>query len=161
MQGKFPRRNFVRLMAGSACALTVTAAAPALFAAGQSATTIPAANLIEPAALNAMLQKGGVGAPLILQVGFHSMFDQKHIAGSEYAGPASQQAGLDLLAHRVASMQKNSFLVLYCGCCPWQHCPNIAPAMAHLRSLGFTRVQALAIPNNFGADWVAKGYQVA
>lgn len=162
MQGKLPRRHFVRLMVGSACA--VAAAAPALFAAGQigqSATTIPSADLIEPAALNALLLKGGSGVPLVLQVGFHSMFDQRHIAGSEYAGPASQQAGLDLLTHRVASLPKSSAIVLYCGCCPWQHCPNIAPAMAYLRSLGFTRVKALDIPNNFGADWVAKGYKVA
>jgi len=30
-----------------------------------------------------------------------------------------------------------------------------------LRALGFTNVKSLYIANNFGADWVEKGYPVA
>jgi thiosulfate/3-mercaptopyruvate sulfurtransferase len=34
------------------------------------------------------------------------------------------------------------------------------PAYALLRELGFTNAKALYIPENLGADWVAKGYPV-
>ncbi len=48
--------------------------------------------------------------------------------------------------------------MLYCGCCPWDRCPNVRPAAALLTSMGFTNMKVLHIANNFGADWVAKGY---
>ena len=58
----------------------------------------------------------------------------------------------------VAKQPKDRFIVLYCGCCPWNHCPNVGPAFVRLRDLGFSRVKVLYLPNNFGDDWVAKGY---
>lgn len=88
------------------------------------------------------------------------MFSQAHIPGAVYAGPGSQAAGLDLLSNRVAALPKNAFIVIYCGCCPWSHCPNVGPAYQRLRALGFTNVKALYIANNFGDDWVNRGYPV-
>jgi hypothetical protein len=35
------------------------------------------------------------------------------------------------------------------------------PAYKTLHSLGFTNVKALYVTNNFGADWVDKGYPTA
>jgi len=52
-------------------------------------------------------------------------------------------------------------VVLYCGCCPWGKCPNIDPAYKLMKSLGFTRLKVLHIADNFGTDWVDKGYPVA
>ena len=51
--------------------------------------------------------------------------------------------------------------MIYCGCCPWSHCPNVKPADDALRAMGFTNVKVLYIADNFGADWVNKGYPVA
>ena len=76
-------------------------------------------------------------------------------------GAGSSDAGQQRLRERVKSLPKNTAIVIYCGCCPWGHCPNMRPAYALLHSLGFTNVKALYIADNFGTDWVNKGYPVA
>ncbi len=124
-----------------------------------SQTEIPAADLVQPAELARVLE--GADKPLILQVGPRTMFDQAHIAGAGYVGAAGTLAGREALRNRVAGFKKDQAIVLYCGCCPWERCPNIRPAFALLRELGFTRVRALYIAQNFGADWVSKGYPTA
>ena len=52
-----------------------------------SALSIPQAQLIQPEALNLLLQAKGTGKPLVLQVGSHVLYAEAHIPGSEYAGP--------------------------------------------------------------------------
>jgi thiosulfate/3-mercaptopyruvate sulfurtransferase len=125
-----------------------------------SALSIPQAQLIQPEALNHLLQSKGADHPLILQVGSHVLFDQAHISGSEYAGSGSQPAGLQLLEKRVAGLSRQKPIVLYCGCCPWNRCPNLGPAFKQLHDMGFTGVKVLYIADNLGADWVDKGYDV-
>ncbi len=129
-------------------------------AAGQAAASIPAASLLQPAQLASLLHDPHSPKPLLLQVGFRTLYDQAHIPGSEYAGPASSDAGLQALRARVARLPKDAPIVLYCGCCPWSRCPNVAAAFDALRALGFGSVQVLYIADNFGADWVDKGYPV-
>ena len=125
-----------------------------------SAFSIPDAQLIQVDALRPLLRSGGAGMPLVLQVGSHVMFAQAHIAGALYAGPGSQAGGLQLLESKVSMVPKGKPIVLYCGCCPWNHCPNVGPAYKKLRDLGFTNVKVLYLANNFGDDWVSKGYSV-
>ncbi len=125
-----------------------------------SAYSIPQAQLIQPEELAHMLQAAGTGKPLLLQVGSHLLFDEAHIPGSVYAGAGSQPAGLQLLQSTVASLSRKKFIVLYCGCCPWDRCPNLGPAFKQMRDMGFSNVKVLYIANNLGADWVAKGYPV-
>ncbi len=125
-----------------------------------SAFSIAEAQLIQPPELNRILHDGGADKPLVLQVGSRVLFTQAHIAGSEYIGPGSQAEGLQQLKSRVAPLSRNTFIVLYCGCCPWNRCPNIAPAVRLLNGLGFIRVKALYLADNFGADWLEKGYPV-
>jgi thiosulfate/3-mercaptopyruvate sulfurtransferase len=124
------------------------------------ASSIPAADLIQPADFVANLQSSSP-KPIILQVGSHVLFAEAHIPGSEYAGPANQPAGTQSLKDRVAALPKDTAIVLYCGCCPWDRCPNIAPAWNQLHAMGFTHLKVLYIADNFGTDWVAKGYPVA
>ena len=126
--------------------------------ASSSATSIPESRLIQPAALVQLLKAEEGEKPLILQVGFRVMFAQAHIPGSDYAGPGSQAAGIQSLENTVASLPKDKQIILYCGCCPWNRCPNIGPAYKRLHDLGFTNVKVLYIANNFGEDWVNKGY---
>jgi thiosulfate/3-mercaptopyruvate sulfurtransferase len=99
--------------------------------------------------------------PLMLQVGSHILFLQAHIPGSEYAGAGATEVGLQQLRKRVVSLPRNKFIVLYCGCCPWNHCPNVKPADDALHAMGFTNVKVLYIADNFGTNWVAKGYPTA
>jgi len=48
---------------------------------------------------------------------------------------------------------------LYCGCCPWDRCPNLGPAFKRLHDWASAR-EVLYLANNLGADWVAKGYRL-
>ena len=125
------------------------------------ASLIPASRLVNPDELVKILQSPRSEKPLMIQVGSHVLYTQAHIPGSEYIGPASTETGLQSLRKRVESLPRNKFIVLYCGCCPWSHCPNVKPADDALHALGFTNVKILYIANNFGADWVEKGYSVA
>ncbi len=114
--------------------------------------------LINPEDLVKILQSPKAEKPLILNIGPKSLYAQAHITGSEYIGAGSDPAGIQALRNRVKTLPKKKFIVLYCGCCPWSHCPNVHPAYNELRSLGFTNVKVLYIANNIGADWVYKGY---
>ena len=124
------------------------------------ASSIPADRLINADDLAKIVQ-AGKEKPLMIQVGSHVLFTQAHIPGSEYIGPASTDAGLQQLRQRVASLPKTKSIILYCGCCPWGHCPNVKPAFDALKAMGFSNLKVLYIPNNFGADWVNKGYPTA
>jgi rhodanese-related sulfurtransferase len=107
-----------------------------------------------------MLKSSVATQPIVFQVGSFVMFEQAHIPNSGFAGPGSQSNGMILLQKFSAPLSKNQLIVIYCGCCPWNRCPNIGPAYKKLHDLGFTNVKALYIANNFGDDWVAKGYPV-
>jgi rhodanese-related sulfurtransferase len=125
------------------------------------ASLIPSSRLMNPDELVKVLQLSKGEKPLMIQVGSHVLYSQAHIPGSEYIGPASSEIGLQQLRKRVESLPRNKFIVLYCGCCPWNHCPNVQPAADALHLMGFSNVKVLYIPGNFGMDWVDKGYPVA
>lgn len=84
--------------------------------APESALNIPESQLLKPGALLGLLKASGADKPLVLQVGSHMLFAQGHIAGSEYAGPGSLPAGIQLLQSRVNSLPRKKLIVLYCGC---------------------------------------------
>src|ERR1019366_8658105 len=125
------------------------------------ASLIPVSRLINPDELLKILQSPKGEKPLMIQVGSHVLYQQAHIPSSEYIGPASSESGIQQLRKRVESLPRSKFIVLYCGCCPWSHCPNVKPADDALHALGFTNVKVLYIPDNFSANWVNKGYPVA
>jgi hypothetical protein len=125
------------------------------------ASLIPSSRLMNSDELVRILHSAKSEKPLMIQVGSHVLYTQAHIPGSEYIGPASSEAGLQSLRKRTESLSRNKFIVLYCGCCPWSHCPNVKPADDALHAMGFTNVKILYIADNFGADWVEKGYPVA
>jgi len=154
--------------AGAFAALMLLCVAPGrMCAAGQwaappssSALSVPTSVLLQPEELNRLLQTPGAEKPLILQVGSRVLYAQAHIPHAEYVGPGSQDAGAQILRNRVASLPRKTFIVLYCGCCPWNRCPNVGPAYRLLLDMGFTRVKVLYLADNFGADWVNKGFPV-
>jgi thiosulfate/3-mercaptopyruvate sulfurtransferase len=116
---------------------------------------IPSKQLISPEELNRILN---TQKPLLLSIGPRSLYDQARIPGAEFIGGTSTPEGVNTLRERVKSEPKNKLIVLYCGCCPWSHCPNVHPAYKELRNLGYTNVRVLYIAHNLGADWVNKGY---
>lgn len=120
---------------------------------------IPHRDLLQPRELVSLMRSPD--KPLVLQVGSHTLYQEAHVSGAEYAGPAGQPEGLEALRQRVAGVKKNRFIVVYCGCCPWPKCPNIRPAYHALKQMGFTHVMAMYIADNFGTNWVQKGYPIA
>ena len=102
-----------------------------------------------------------LNSALVIHVGFPALYHGAHIAGSSYAGPGSKEQGIQELKNRVANEPRDREIVLYCGCCPWDHCPNIRPAFAALKQMGFTHVRALEIPTNLKTDWVDHGFPTA
>lgn len=138
------------------CFVLFICAAPGVWAQHVSANIIPDADRIQPNQLRTMLKSNH--APVVLQVGSHLLFQEAHIPGSRYAGPGSQDSGIEVLQKAVSSLPKDRFIVLYCGCCPWDRCPNVAPAWQRLHEMGYSSVKVLYLPDNFGDDWVTKGY---
>jgi thiosulfate/3-mercaptopyruvate sulfurtransferase len=129
---------------------------PTLLVAAALVLTAADIALIQPADLNARL----AAKPAIFQVGPNVLYRSKHIAGATFAGPGSKAEGIALLKAAVESLPRDREIVIYCGCCPWDKCPNIQPAMESLKQMGFTRVKALYIADNFKANWIDKGYPV-
>jgi thiosulfate/3-mercaptopyruvate sulfurtransferase len=119
-----------------------------------------AAQVIHAEDLSRALADKKEAQPSIFQVGFETMFKTQHVPGSVYAGPGRTDAGLDLLKKAVAGVPKDRTIVLYCGCCPWDHCPNMKPAFKVLHDLGYTKVKVVEIPQNFQKDWIDKGFAV-
>lgn len=155
-----PRRTVCAglLLCAWAVMLQAQRLSPADESGPMSASAIPASQLVQPAELDQELRARPHARPLILQVGSRMLYNEARIPGAEYAGPASRPAGLELLRQRVATLPRDRAIVLYCGCCPWDHCPNIGPAWRLLHRMGFSHVRALYLADNFGADWVSKGY---
>jgi thiosulfate/3-mercaptopyruvate sulfurtransferase len=114
---------------------------------------------VDPKDLAAALQTAA-SKPVLIHVGFAVMYRGKHIPESIYAGPARSPEGIATLKKAVANMPRDREIVVYCGCCPYEMCPNIRPALAALREMGFTHVRALMIPTNFATDWINHGYPV-
>ena len=124
------------------------------------ADSIPQSELLQPEELNSLMNAQGGEKPVVLQVGSLLMFREAHIRGAEFAGAGSQAVGLQQLQRRVAPLAHDTFIVRYCGCCPWGRCPNVGPAFKLLHGFGFTHVKVLYLANNFGTDWVDKGFAV-
>jgi thiosulfate/3-mercaptopyruvate sulfurtransferase len=118
------------------------------------------AQVMQPEELVLAMKSAGARKPLVLYVGPKSFYSQAHIPGAEYIGPVARPEGMEKLRARAASLPKDGPVVIYCGCCPWDHCPNIRPAFAELTKAGFTRVRVLYLATSFGANWVDKGLPV-
>jgi thiosulfate/3-mercaptopyruvate sulfurtransferase len=113
--------------------------------------------LVQPKDLAAQLQ-GSKAKPALFYVGYKSMF-RKHIPAAVFAGPGSG-AGLALLKAAAADLPRGGDMVIYCGCCPYNECPNVKPAFELLKEMGFTKVRVLMIPTNFASDWIDQGYPI-
>jgi hypothetical protein len=116
------------------------------------------AELLEPAALAQTLQSGKGKQPVIIAVAFPVLYNNKHLPHAIFAGPGSQPAGIDALKASVAKLPKDTEIVVYCGCCPMEKCPNIRPSYSTLKELGFTNVRVLHVPASMATDWFDKGY---
>jgi thiosulfate/3-mercaptopyruvate sulfurtransferase len=114
-----------------------------------------------PALAKELADSKPANPPKIVCVGFHTLYNGAHIAGASFHGPASTPQGLDDLKNWAKPLPRSVNVVIYCGCCPLAHCPNVRPAFAALRDMGFTHLRVLILPHDFATDWVGSGYLVA
>lgn len=91
--------------------------------------------------------------PLVLSIGPAAM-----IKGSIDLGAASDKDGLNKLKTTLAAQPKDREIVIYCGCCPFAHCPNVRPAFSLLKEMHFTNARLLNLEHNIRTDWIDKGY---
>jgi len=147
--------------------LLLTSGAASLYAMAAGAddqkTADPwsASQVLQPADLVRELAGAKDSArPIIVYVGFRTLFLGGHIPGASFHGSASTEQGLAEFKQWAATLPRSTNLVIYCGCCPFDRCPNIRPAYTTLREMGFTHLRVLVLPQNFAADWVEKGYPV-
>lgn len=113
-----------------------------------------ATQLVAPADLARTIETGAKEQqPLLLSVGPAAM-----IKGSVDIGPASGKEGLDKLKAALEKQPKDKEIIIYCGCCPFAHCPNIRPAFRLLKEMHFTNAKLLNLEHNIRTDWMDKGY---
>lgn len=112
---------------------------------------------MQPETLAARFLRKNSDPPLIVCVGFGTLYRQAHIHGAEFHGPASTPDGLADLKRSAANLPRNREIVIYCGCCPFAHCPNIRPAFTALQEMGFKSIRVLVLETGLGQDWVEKG----
>lgn len=133
--------------------LTAAVCLPALVSAQEPWT---AKELLAPAKLAQRLNGGE--KPLVLYVGPNYLYRAKHIAGAVDAGMAAKPEGIQSLMALVKGKAPGTEIIIYCGCCPMNVCPNIRPAMKALKGAGFTNVRLLELPTRMADDWTSKGY---
>ena len=140
---------------------TVVALLPVWKAAAQRAEPWTDAQTVKPADLvKEIANSKGANKPVVVCAGFRVLYESAHIPGAVFHGPASSQAGVEDLKKWAQGIPKSSNVVVYCGCCPFAQCPNIRPAFEALRTMGFTHLRVLLIPEDFATNWLGNGYPV-
>jgi len=128
-------------------------------AADAQADPWTAAQTVQPADLAKEISEAeGAGKPTVVCVAPRVLYEGGHIPGALFQGPGSTARGIDDLKKWAQSVPRSENIVIYCGCCPLDHCPNLRPAFVTLKDMGFTHLRALLIPTNFYTDWVKPGY---
>jgi hypothetical protein len=137
-----------------ATACLIALASPASLQADSDPWT--KAQTVQPADLEKELGNSK-SAPTVVFVGFKRLYSAGHIKGAQYHGTAGSEEGLKELTTWAAGLPRSTNLVIYCGCCPLERCPNIRPAFKALQGLGFKNLRVLLLPQDFATDWAGKG----
>jgi len=124
----------------------------------KSADPWPSSQALQPSDLARQLADKSSSQPTVVFIGFRSLYAGGHIPQAAFHGTASTEQGLAELKSWADSLPRSTDLVIYCGCCPFDHCPNIRPAYAALNAMGFKKLRVLVLPTNFATDWADKGY---
>lgn len=110
-------------------------------------------HVMQPSELAQRLNDSTATLPVIISVGPGAL-----IPHSINAGPAQEKENLSKLTKELKGLDRDKEVVVYCGCCPYEHCPNVRPAVALLQEMKFTHYKLLDLPHNMKTDWLDKGY---
>lgn len=139
----------------------ITSAIVLLFAAAAFAFTIqqaPAdpwkpAQVIKTADLAKRINDPKAAKPVIINVGPMGL-----IKGAVGTGTAHDDLGK--FKTELTKYKKDQEIVVYCGCCTMQNCPNIRVAFEEMQKQGYKNPRVLEITTGFTEDWSGKGYPV-
>src|SRR5258705_10322445 len=136
-----------------AVACLIALASPASLQADSDPWT--KAQTVQPADLEKELDNSK-SAPTVVFVGFKRLYSAGHIKGAQYHGTAGSEEGLKELTTWAAGLPRSTNLVIYCGCCPLERCPNIRPAFKALQGLGVKNLRLLLLPQDFATRWAGQ-----
>ncbi|HLV46847.1 MAG TPA: hypothetical protein VKY32_07390 [Flavobacterium sp.] len=111
--------------------------------------------LLEPATLASKISQNQTDNLLILSVGPDAV-----IKGSVDIGATHEQENIKKLKSYLKNVPKDKEVIIYCGCCPFDKCPNIRPAFTVLQDMGFKNAKLLNLPKNIKVDWLDKDYPI-
>jgi hypothetical protein len=111
--------------------------------------------LVEPADLAASI-KTNKDLHVVISIGPGAV-----IPNSLNVGMVNNKEGIAKLKTQLKDVPKEAGIVLYCGCCPFDHCPNVRPAIDVLKQMNFTNYRLLNLPHNIKTDWIDKGFPTA
>jgi len=110
--------------------------------------------LMEPSVLANMIEKGQ-------KIRIYNIGVVEDIKGATHLGAASEKQNVEKLTKVIKGLPKNEMIVVYCGCCPMDKCPNIRPAFKALNDQKFTKAYLLNLTVNLKTEWINKGYPLA
>ncbi len=111
--------------------------------------------LMQPGVLAERIVNHQTGDLLIINVGPDAL-----IKGSVDIGSTHEAANLTKLRSYLKTLKKDKEIVIYCGCCPFDKCPNIRPAFNTIKEMNFKNAKLLNLPKNIKVDWIDKNYPV-
>ncbi|MEO9032740.1 MAG: rhodanese-like domain-containing protein [Ginsengibacter sp.] len=109
-------------------------------------------DLTAPSDLAATL-KSNKNVPIMFSIGPGAI-----IPNSIDIGMVKYEKNMDKFREQISKLPKTANILIYCGCCPYEHCPDVRPAIALLKNMKFTNYHLLDLPQNIKTDWIAKGY---
>jgi thiosulfate/3-mercaptopyruvate sulfurtransferase len=109
--------------------------------------------LISPADLASIINNPKAKLPVILNVG-----SMKLIKNAETGGMGYSDEGMKEFKIKVNKLDKNQLIVIYCGCCKMENCPNVKSPFDYMKTSGFKNFKILNIETGLYEDWISKGY---
>lgn len=114
-----------------------------------------AKQLLAPSELNKTLNNPKAPQPIIYSIGYQDI-----VKNSIDIGAGQDKENQKKLKQKLSKLPKDANIVIYCGCCPFDRCPNVRPVFKILNDMGFKNHKLLNIPQNIKVDWIDKGYAV-
>lgn len=109
--------------------------------------------LVEPAILASKISQNDVNDILIVSVGPDAV-----IKNSVDIGATQEKENIKKLENYLENVSKDKEVIIYCGCCPFDRCPNIRPAFILLNNMRFKNAKLLDIPKNIKVNWIDNDY---
>ena len=111
--------------------------------------------LMKPSELAAKLKNSETSTFVIYNIG-----PSGKIPSSIDIGATQEKENIKKLEKALKLVPKNTEVIIYCGCCPFDNCPNIRPAFQLLKEKGFAKPRLLELNDNLKVDWIDKGYPI-